>query len=501
MLTQMGLLFFVLAFMLVASQYLVFRYLWRSADQEAIQRLHWSVASDLAPRLQELMLESRQDSSELRMMFAQLQRLYPHYEVYILDREGFVVESAFNTPAGERHPLFAKAVDTKILDQSLKSSVNRRFPIYTESFDGSGRQLLFSVARIRHFGAPAYLYVVVESENQRTLGRAVETRYLVRAGILVSAFLFCLVLLLGIFLSRGVVRRFRRFISAVDQIGQGVVGTRVETTGNDEIALLGERINSMAQEIERNVEALKQTDIWRREMTAALSHDLKGPLASLTAHIEQTYRLLGAEPKAIEAKLEVLQRNTNTLQRYVDDILELSRLEAGEIKPEIVPFLVSEILEEELIPRFSAIAEERKVLLELSLDRRIEIVYADPALISRAISNLVSNAIQYTQEGGRVLLSCALEKERVLIEVEDNGPGFGKDSVENLLKPFARGDAARSKKNPGSGLGLAIVKSIVQAHGQELTIDTAAGKGTKIGFCLMTNKEAVELARPLQVSN
>lgn len=487
---RMGVLFFTLSLLLAASQYLVLRYYWTSANREATQLAHWSLASDLARELQ-VLLESRSARSELREKFAEIHNLYPRYDVYVLDSNGIVVESVYDLGEDETHPLFVNPIQTKILEAALTPSVDRKFPIYARSPEVDlRREVLFSVARVKRYGAPAYVYVVLEGRKEFTIQRAMESKYLARGGMVVSAILFILVFALGLFLARRLVRRFQDFTHGVSAIGSGNYSTRLPISGSDEIASLGININAMADEIERTMRQLHKVDKWRREMTAALSHDFKGPIASLTAHLALIKQNLGDKEKALSDKISILERNTETLKRYVDDILKLSTLESGETQLNIVPFLLAEIIEEELLPRFLPVAESKQIDLHFQ-EEYSGIVHADPELIVRAITNLMLNALEHTPPGGKVSLHCTLQGSRVRISVHDTGPGIPKDDIKRLLLPYKKGYTSeisgKETITTSSGLGLAIVNAIILAHGQELVIDSEEGAGSTFSFMLETN--------------
>ena len=189
----------------------------------------------------------------------------------------------------------------------------------------------------------------------------------------------------------------------------------------------------------------------------------------------------GLEDELIE-RFQILNKATSTLKGYVSDILDLAQLEAGEITPSIITFYIQELLSEEIFPMFKSVAQKAGVEFELDCDEESPVIFGDPDLLTRALMNLVSNALQYTPSGGKVVLGCRAFDEGVSVYVEDSGPGMDAEQLQELQKPFARGDRARSSTTPGAGLGLAIAKSIVEAHGQELELASTPGVGSRFGF-------------------
>ncbi len=499
---RISVIFFLLGLLLASVQYLLLRGLWGSAELQRKQRMEWDLASELATELQPL-LNDRNDSNELRKSLSTFSRINRHIEVYILDKTGAVVESMYHR---EDRPMTFSGWETKLslelLESVLAAKLDREFPILGPLPRNPNFSAIFSVARIKVYGKPGYVYVILEAPAYQIIARGLEAKYIAFGGLVTSLVLFASISGLGYLLVLGITRRFTAFRRGVGAIATGELSARVPIRGEDEIAELGEQINSMAEQIELSVERLRENDRWRKEMTAAFSHDLKSPIASLRLHIEQLQRAgESTSDTELSHKLGILQRNVRTIGSYVDNILELSRLESGELQPQIAPFFISEIVEDELIPRFQALADERQVTLSSSIDSALGTVYGDIELISRALSNLIANAIYYNRDGGTVAIEIVESKGTASVTVRDSGVGIAEDRISELLKPFTRGDASRSGNNPGSGLGLAIVKLIVEAHGGELQIDSQLGTGTTIRFEIATEMQtANEQARPLGVS-
>ena len=288
---RLSVLFFLLAFLLAGSQYLLFRYLWVHANDEVVQRVHWGLANEMSRELQPL-LKSKSQVEELYEAIARFERLHAAKQVFVLDEHGVPKEYTPNYNIDNELRLFRShllktGVPVEMLEDALTPKINRKLPIYGPGIFRSYRVSPFSVSRIRRYGEPGYLYVVLNNNHQQVVIQGVEMFYVTGAGLFTSILLFLLVGVIGVFLTRNLVRRFRSFTQGVAAIAAGDLDIRVPVSGNDEITDLGEQINSMADEIERSVDTLKKNDVWRREMTAAISHDLKGPIASLGAHIEQ----------------------------------------------------------------------------------------------------------------------------------------------------------------------------------------------------------------------
>jgi signal transduction histidine kinase len=188
-----------------------------------------------------------------------------------------------------------------------------------------------------------------------------------------------------------------------------------------------------------------------------------------------------------------VKANADRLQRIVDDLLDLSRIESGgfRVEPEIVS--ITETAHEAIAPG-RAQMDEKRVEFVTDVPPEYEFVFADPAALRQILSNLVGNAIRYVPEGGRVEVSarCAGQaasqrgdrREWIQVSVTDNGAGISATHLPRIFERFYRADAARSREEGGTGLGLAIVKHLVEAHGGTVDAESTPGRGTTIRFLL-----------------
>jgi len=231
-----------------------------------------------------------------------------------------------------------------------------------------------------------------------------------------------------------------------------------------------------------DVTALARLDTMRRDFVANASHELRTPLAAIRGFTEM---LLGDGPLAEEQRrsyLEVIDRHAKRLGALVDDLLELSRIEGGELPLELqtvdVGALVTGLLRD---------CEAR--LREKRLDAASEaqgpaVAWADPQAVWQILSNLLDNAIKYTEAGGRIRIRVEQDARRVHVAVEDNGAGIPERDLARIFERFYRVDRARSRALGGTGLGLSIVKHLVQSQGGEITVESELGRGSVFRFGL-----------------
>lgn len=228
---------------------------------------------------------------------------------------------------------------------------------------------------------------------------------------------------------------------------------------------------------ERNL-ALQHADRLRSDFIANVSYELRTPLNAIigfTEILENQY--FGDLNERQSGYVEGILRATNHLMALINDILDLATIEAGYMELELAPLDVSEALAN-LLNAFRNRASDSKLSLEFDCPDDIGAIVADEKRLRQAIYNLVTNAVQFTPEGGTITLSARRETDYLSIAVADTGVGFPESEVERLFSKFERGD--QGARESGAGLGLALVKSLIELHGGGIHVESEVGKGTRI---------------------
>jgi histidine kinase len=268
--------------------------------------------------------------------------------------------------------------------------------------------------------------------------------------------------------TRRIVGPVNRMQMASRRIADGHYEERVEITGEDELADLGQSFNQMAY-------ALDQVEVRRRQLIGDVAHELRTPLSNLKSVMEALQDgVLPAEPQTF---LNV-ERELNRLQRLVLDLEELSRAEAGQIPLQLesvnpVTFVNA------TVDRLRLQYDDKGVKLRPEAATVIPDVLADQARMTQVMLNLLGNALQYTPAGGEVVVSVSADKQSVFISVQDTGIGLSADTLPHIFERFYRVDTSRSRVGGGSGIGLTISQHLVEAHGGTLAADSAGlGQGS-----------------------
>jgi len=257
---------------------------------------------------------------------------------------------------------------------------------------------------------------------------------------------------------------------------------RIKVNSKDEIGQLGETFNQMADTIEANVEELKRIDKLRRDLVANLSHDLRSPLASIQGYLETILiKESRLDPEERKEYLETILRNTEMLNKLVEELFELSKLDAQQIEPNYELFSIAE-LAQDAVMKLKPAAEKARVELQANLSEQLPMAYADIGMIERAMSNLIENAIRYTPSGGEVQVNLNRQEENIRVEVSDTGPGISEDDLPYIFDRFYRVEKSRTRKQGGTGLGLAIAKKIIEIHDHTLEVDSQVDVGTTFMF-------------------
>ena len=225
--------------------------------------------------------------------------------------------------------------------------------------------------------------------------------------------------------------------------------------------------------------ALRQALHARDQVVAVVSHDLRNPLGTIAAAADLIVELELPEDKKAE-QLQIIRRTTTRMSRLIEDLLDVSRIEAGGLSVELEPLDMGALVREALELQGPQ-AQERQVELAMDVEPGLPRVRGDHHRILQVFSNLLGNALKHTPRGGRVTVSTRADGSRVLVQVRDTGDGIEREHLAHLFDRFWQ---ARRTDRSGAGLGLAIVKAIVEAHEGRVWADSEPGKGSVFSFTL-----------------
>jgi signal transduction histidine kinase len=281
--------------------------------------------------------------------------------------------------------------------------------------------------------------------------------------------------------------RIERVRAGTQRIAGGELGSEVKVEGHDEVAGLAADFNRMARALEEAAERERETEKSRRDLVAAVSHDLRTPLASTRALIEALADGVADDPESERRYLSSASRELEHLSRLVDDLFELARIDAGVLELTLEEASLHDMISD-TISSFHPQAERKGVRLAGEILDDVDPVLANPPKLQRVLHNLVSNALRHTPPDGTVTLRAAPEGGVARIEVSDTGEGIPAEDLPRVFDRSFRGEQSRTRSEkedaPGAGLGLAIARGLVEAHGGTMGVQSKPGHGSRFYFTL-----------------
>ena len=291
-------------------------------------------------------------------------------------------------------------------------------------------------------------------------------------------------ILLGLLLAKTMVTPIQNLTKAAEKVASGDFSESVENDAKDEIGVLSRTFNDMAGQLERNIEDLQNAEQMRKEFVANVSHELRTPVTSIRSYAETLCDAgKGMDAETRKRFLEVIVRESDRMTNIVQDLLTLSKFDAGSIAFDFRKFSfeksVRDVYNAQLLE-----AQKHHHNFGLQFESDLPEIIGDRARIEQVLINMLSNAIKYTPDGGRVRVTAGLKGDSVWCTVRDNGIGIPKQDVDRVFERFYRVDKARSRESGGTGLGLSIAYEIVQRHDGKMTLHSQKGKGTAITVTL-----------------
>jgi signal transduction histidine kinase len=281
--------------------------------------------------------------------------------------------------------------------------------------------------------------------------------------------------------------RIERVRAGTERIAGGQLGSEVRVEGHDEVARLADDFNRMARALEEAAQREREMEKARRDLVAAVSHDLRTPLASTRALIEALADGVAADPQTERRYLTSASRELEHLSRLVDDLFELARIDAGILQLTLEEASLHDLISD-TISSFQPQADQQGVRLEGEIVGDVDPVLANPPRLQRVLHNLVSNALRHTPADGSVTLRATREGEEAQVEVSDTGEGIAAEDLPRVFERSFRSEQSRTRAEtddaPGAGLGLAIARGLVEAHGGTMAVESDPGHGSRFRFTL-----------------
>lgn len=326
-----------------------------------------------------------------------------------------------------------------------------------------------------------YIRASISLENlQTTISEMRLNIFLAGVAVLIAVF--------GIsgFISKKITKPIINIINDLNEIRSGNYRKKIVVKSKDELSLLASSVNHLVEKINSDIIELEKLSKIRSQFLANVSHELRTPLFTIQAYFETLVDEENTDSSVFKKYLNNSLKQIERLNNLLNDLIEISRIESGELKLSFRYFsfndFISQIIENE---KTFIIKKNMKVSFERSNDFKI---FGDKERLSLVMINLIDNAIKYNPEGTAIKIYFKYDDSSCIIFIEDNGIGISEEHLPRIFERFYRVDKERSRLTGGTGLGLAIVKHILEAHNSKIEVESKVGTGTKFFFNLLYEK-------------
>ena len=322
------------------------------------------------------------------------------------------------------------------------------------------------------------IYIKDSKQTVRDLNRELMTVIVeaVAVGLVISV-------ILSFILSKTLLQPIVGMTKAAEAMAGGDFSRKLDVESEDEVGILADTFNNMAYQLKATLEEIQKSEALRREFVANVSHELRTPLTSIRSYAETLTDFCDI-PKDMEHDfLHVILNESDRMTKIVQDLLTLSRFDAGSNLLTADEFS----LERSLDDVHDAIALEAIKHghdISMALEKELPRISGDRARIEQVLINILSNAVKYTPDGGKIDIAGGKTGNKVWIKITDNGIGIPEEDLSRIFDRFYRVDKARSRESGGTGLGLSIAREIVLRHGGDILIESVMGVGTTVTVVL-----------------
>jgi len=303
-------------------------------------------------------------------------------------------------------------------------------------------------------------------------------------------------------IAQGLTRPLQDMATVARQLAGGSLGQRVQTRSNDEVGVLAATLNQMADQMDRDITALRRLEQVRRDFVANVSHELRTPLTSIKGYVEALLDGAKDNPEEATRFLQIILNQSDRLNLILEDLLQLSQIESGLVRFKRDPVRLSALVERTL-PLIKPMVDKKRQSLTVAVSQNLPPVLGDEDRLVQVLTNLLDNAVKYTPEGGAIHIAGRIagrpadSPAQVELSVADTGMGIPDADRPRVFERFYRVDKARSREMGGTGLGLSIVRHIVEGHAGRVWVEGHQPTGSRFVIHLPAASEASE---PTQTS-
>ena len=467
----------LLSFLMLGSVMLFFfRSYWRQEKKELLTTNAVSIAGIAGSFLTETGENAYELQTDVLSAFLASFSTSIDADIFITDLEGQILLGNYANSHLEDPDLVPK--------QAVKAAVSGAYENWG-TFGGLYQGSFYTVGVPMHVKGGPCVGAVFAATSAVTVnayqGEAVKI-FLI-AAVAALGVSFCVV---GAFAYR-LVKPLRQMSAAARSFGAGDFSVRVPVTSTDELGQLALSFNNMAN-------SLTNSEGMRRSFIANVSHELKTPMTTIAGFIDGI--LDGTIPQKEQEKyLQVVSSEVKRLSRLVKSMLDLSRIDSGEMKIHPAEFDITHTIVTALLT-FEQRIDERRLEIQGLEDLGPLQVWGDQDLLHQVVYNLIENAVKFTDEGGTISFLVTDGIDRTTVVIQNTGPGIAPEDLPMVFDRFYKGDKSRSRDKNGMGLGLYLVRTILQLHGGDIGVSSVQGQYTRFEFYLPKRKEPPKLKEP-----
>lgn len=348
-----------------------------------------------------------------------------------------------------------------------------------------GRRFLYVAKRLSISPSAGRLHTVAFVRISMPLEEVLDRINSLRAIVAIAGVVVLIIVIgVSIVVSQRISTPMAQIAHSVELIRAGDLDTHIEVTTRDEIGNVAMAINELVDKLKADIAQVKKLEKVRSEFLGNVSHELRTPIFAIQGFIETLLNGAVNDPSVNRVFLEKTKANADRLNALLEDLINISQIESGEMKMSFRYFNANDFLES-IVKDFQELARQKGISVARSFSTTGDVeVFGDRDRLRQALNNLVDNAIKYNASGGNVSVCSDDVDGGVRIRVVDTGVGIAAEHQSRIFERFYRVDKDRSREVGGTGLGLAIVKHIIEAHGSSIEVQSEPGKGSTFSFVL-----------------
>ena len=449
--------------------------------QEAHQNLNRDVAKHIAMD-NKYFIEDQVNEEVLKDVFYNIMIINPSLEVYFLDTNGNIL-----TYYAPEKIIKLKKIPLEPMEDFIEEG-GSEFLLGPDPKNPEAEKA-FSAAKVFEDSIfRGYVYVILGGEEFENSFQLVYGSYMLRLGVRSMAITLLAAILISLFALFLITKRLHSMMNVIREFKNGNLSARIVNKGSGEIREFSETFNEMADTIVRNLEEIKTMDNLRRDLVANVSHDLRTPLATINGYMET---ILIKADKITETEreryLRIIFNSAQRLKKLVEELFELSKLEAKERIPNPEPFSVAELVQD-IQQKNQLRAEKNKIDIRIIFPYDLPPAFADIGMMEKVLQNLIDNALKFTPEKGSITIILQKDNDTIVVKIKDSGIGINEKELPHIFDRYHKTSRSEQKENEGLGLGLMIVKKILEVNNLEINVESAEGEGTIFSFTIPVYK-------------